>query len=158
MRILFCLLLLSAIANFATAQQTTPQSNDEKKALKEQQAPIKRSSRPVSQQVTPQSTPTKSSEADIRAKQLATLEKKGVNIETYKILGLDPLTATQQDYNAAKEKLYNENRPKYNEVFKQNNTTTKSSHRMISRSDFNKMSVEQQAYISANSERFKIVD
>lgn len=162
MKFLFCLLLL-AITNFAVAQQTSPQSNDEKKMLKEQQAPIKRSSKPATQQVTPQPTPTKSSEADNRAKQLAGLEKKGMNVQAYNYLGLDPLTATPQEYSAAKEKLYHEQPQKYTEfkkLLEKNNSATSSTVtiRNIKRSDYNAMPADRKAAIDAQPERYQIID
>lgn len=163
MRVLLCIILLSAIANFANAQQTTPQSNSEIKKLKEQQAPIKQSSRPATQQVTTQPTPTPSSEADIRAKQLAGLEKNGINVQACNYMGLDPFTTTPQEYRAAKEKLYHEQPEKYEELKKllQNNNasqTTQNKKHVIKRSDYNAMSSERKAVIDASPERYQIID
>ena len=73
-------------------------------------------------------------------------------------LGL-PATATVAEYAAAKEKLYTENPAKYKEIYAPNHDSNKKSvGRTISRSDFNKMSAEQQAHITAHPERFKIID
>ncbi len=72
-------------------------------------------------------------------------------------LGL-PAWASLKEYTAAKEKLYNEDRLKYNEIFHQDNPTAKSSFKTIARSDFNKMTKEQQTHVSSHPARFKIID
>jgi lipopolysaccharide export LptBFGC system permease protein LptF len=159
MRVLLCIILLSAIANFANAQQTTPQSNSEIKKLKEQQAPIKQSSRTPIQQVAIQPTPTKSSEADIRAKQLAGLEKNGVNVQAYNYLGLDPFTATPEEYSAAKEKLYHEEPEKWTE-FKAlvQSEQVKTGKQTITRSNYNALPANRKANIDSNPQLYQIID
>lgn len=163
MRILFCILLLSAITNFATAQQTSPQSNDEIKKLKEQQSPIKQSSRPATQQVTPEPTPTKIITSDNTNNPLGVLGKKEVNVQAYEYLGLDPSNATTADYNAAKKKLYYEQPEKYEALKKllQNNNasqTNQNKKHVIKRSDYNAMSSARKVAIDASPERYQIID
>lgn len=74
-------------------------------------------------------------------------------------LGL-PSTATPQEYASAKEKLYTENRTKYNELFspKAGSSQSSTSVRNVSRKTFNEMPEDRKAYISAHPELYKIVD
>lgn len=75
------------------------------------------------------------------------------------LLGL-PVTASQEEYNAAKKKLYLENPDKYNELFKQKKSETTPSNgvRNVQRSTYNDMPAERKAYIDAHPELYKIID
>lgn len=70
-------------------------------------------------------------------------------------LGL-PVTATKEEYAAAKEKLFHENPQKYQELF--GTKTGAPEVIQLKRSEFNKMNPQQQARVQANPERFNIVD